>query len=105
MKHLFTLVFGLFAFGAMAQSTSCQVSLHQKAFAATDTIRFDVKINTDTELDVSVYGSEKMLHHTTDQLRAGEHTYRIVPGDAQPGQYFILITGEGIREELTIRLR
>jgi hypothetical protein len=105
MKHLLSLVFGLLAYSAMAQSANCQISLHQESFAATDTIRFEVKINTDSELEVSVYGSEKMLHHTTDQLRAGEHTYRVVPGDAQPGKYFIQITGEGIREERTFRLR
>jgi hypothetical protein len=105
MKHLFSLVFGLFALSALAQSTDCQIILYQETFALNDTVRFDVKINKDSELDVSVYASEKMLHHTTDQLRAGEHTYRVVTGDAQPGKYFILITGEGIREQRTITLR
>jgi hypothetical protein len=105
MKHLLTLVFGLFALCAMAQSTDCQVILYQESFAVTDTIRFDVKINKDSKLDVSVYASEKMLHYTTDQLRAGDHTYRVMPGDAKPGQYFILITGEGIREQRTFTLR
>lgn len=99
MKLPFLLLFVFLSVHLFAQHPAVELRITNEVFTTADTIRFDVVSKMDVIVEVSVFSENELLLFQKDKLREGEHTYRVLASKALPGDYTILISGEGIHEE------
>jgi|GEM_PF-5533981 len=103
---IFTLLAAICLSNALwSQSLNVQLTSLRDSYTKGDTLSFEVSVNEDAVLEVSVFANDLVLLYSNDRLRAGEHTYRIPVADAKPGTYFILAKGEGVHEQKQVAIR
>jgi hypothetical protein len=104
MKTPISIFAFLVAHTAIAQNANVQVELAKQEFSRKDTVEFNIAVSSPIELEISLFRPDSIVLLEKSKLHGSFNTYRIPAVRIAPGTYNILISGEGIHEERTIRV-
>ncbi len=105
MKNLTFIAVIFFSFVINMQSQVVQIVMEKTNLTKKEEIHFVVNCLSEQDLEITVFTDECLVATQKTILTVGNHPFDMINPDCPTGKYFILVTGNGIHEEVKFFVR